>query len=381
MEVILFEACDLLNAERIRHIQHCLREDIVFFCAEKNGLPIPDFSIEKLPDGLVAIVRSSGSTGTPKLIPIKKKQLRAAVRNAPKGLLPEANQRWLLALSPTHMGGLAVLLRSHMIGNEVVVAKSPKVTDILEALKVHQADLISLVPTQMLGLIESGAINLLQNMKSILLGGGPAPKKLRELIYKHRLPVFYSFGMSETLGQLFSLPASEIEPTTFALNLVGRINDEHQYRIDNEKQLWVKGPQVFERYLSNHKKREKNGWFLTGDIAKAHSNGLIEILMRRSDIIISGGKNISPQEVVENVSKLTAIPPEHLFAKGIEDEKWGQIVGLWIETDAIGDAFQKDRIIKQLDAMPSHLKPRKVILQNTFPRSSIGKVLGMELDD
>lgn len=339
---------------------------------------------------LIAIIGSSGSTAQPKLVPIQERQIIASISSAPTNLLPQKGEQWLLCLPIVHMGGLAVLLRSFFNGNDVVVSRSMATMDIAKALfNYPKISTLSLVPTQLYNLLEdgikqkNGLINRLRRCRSILLGGGPAGEQLRHLVHQYALPVIYSYGSSETFGQIFAISATEIQPESIHQNIVGKINAPNEFKITDDQQLLIKGPQLIDCYLSNHQlNKDADGWYYTGDIAQLDEHQNIEILMRRTDLIISGGKNISPLEVEASISKLF----EHrgitnsLAAVGVKDKKWGEIIGLVVEMQLLQSlGISKDTFEKACISIPKSIQPRTFKYVQKLPRTAIGKIQRQQL--
>ena len=67
--------------------------------------------------------------------------------------------------------------------------------------------------------------------------------------------------------------------------------------------LWVKGPWICSGYLniSHSEVHDKNGWFLTGDVASIDDDGFMLITDRVKDVIKSGGEWISSIQI-ENIA-------------------------------------------------------------------------------
>ena len=95
----------------------------------------------------------------------------------------------------------------------------------------------------------------------------------------------------------YPLPSTEI-----------RITDENgkELGINQEGELEVRGPQVMERYYNQAEETklvlDKDGWLKTGDIAIINSEGLIQILDRKKDMINVSGLKVYPNEVEEVLS-------------------------------------------------------------------------------
>jgi fatty-acyl-CoA synthase len=65
------------------------------------------------------------------------------------------------------------------------------------------------------------------------------------------------------------------------------------------------------------------GWFHSGDVGVVHPDGYIEITDRAKDVIISGGENISTQQVEKVLIAHDAVLEVAVVA--IPDERWGEV--------------------------------------------------------
>ncbi len=79
---------------------------------------------------------------------------------------------------------------------------------------------------------------------------------------------------------------------------------------DAEGELIVRGPNLMLRYHGKPEETARalvDGWYLTGDLARADANGLITITGRLKEIIIRGGQNIAPAEIEEVVAQFPGV--------------------------------------------------------------------------
>lgn len=351
----------------------------------------------------LAIIATSGTSGEPKWVPISWNQVESSVINSPVGLLPKTAQAWLLSLPIHHTGGLAVLLRSAINGNNIVVANGLAKQDLISSFSTFPfIQTVSLVPKQLDDLIYLDELNLgLLQKKTILLGGGPVSSELRKKIHALKLDVFYSYGMSETFGQLFSISAKRLHESEVEQNIAGVISNGNAYKLDENDQLWVRGPQLFDGYIEEAENRtteldKTQNWFNTGDIARVNDFGNLEILMRRTDLIVSGGKNIRPLDIENRIFEITAIPIHTFAIVGVEDKEWGEIIGLCIESKALKEFLKRHQydastqneegqyaVQALLNTLKNHLTssqiPRKIQLIPELPKTDLGKIKRAEV--
>lgn len=132
-------------------------------------------------------------------------------------------------------------------------------------------------------------------LRCMLLGGGPAPKPLLEKAKEKGIPVFQSYGMTETSSQIVTLSPQD---ALKKLGSAGKALFPAQLRIDggNEDsigEIIVKGPMVTKGYYRNEEANKKsfhNGWLRTGDMGYLDDDGFLYVVDRRKDLIISGEK-------------------------------------------------------------------------------------------
>jgi fatty-acyl-CoA synthase len=115
-----------------------------------------------------------------------------------------------------------------------------------------------------------------------------------------------------------------------------------------------------------------DGWFHTGDMATLDSEGYIEVVDRKKDLIISGGENISSIEVEGLLYKHPAVLEAAVVA--LPDERWGEvpcaIVVLKQGTQATGD-----ELIEFCRQHLAHFKcPKRVEFVDALPRTATGKI-------
>jgi fatty-acyl-CoA synthase len=115
-----------------------------------------------------------------------------------------------------------------------------------------------------------------------------------------------------------------------------------------------------------------DGWFHTGDMALLDSEGFIEVVDRKKDLIISGGENISSIEVEGFLYKHPAVLEAAVIAA--PDERWGETVCALVVLKPDVQASE-DELIEFCRANLAHFKcPRRIQFIDALPRTATGKI-------
>src|SRR5690625_6249611 len=87
---------------------------------------------------------------------------------------------------------------------------------------------------------------------------------------------------------------------------------------------------------------ESGTWFRSGDMGYMDDDGFLFISDRLKDMIISGGENIYPAQIEQELAQLEAIASVEVF--GISDEKWGEVTRAAVVVRAGHDLTELDVI-------------------------------------
>jgi len=115
----------------------------------------------------------------------------------------------------------------------------------------------------------------------------------------------------------------------------------------------------------------RGGWFHSGDLAVMHSDGYIKIKDRSKDVIISGGENISSQEVEDVLHGHPAVMLAAVVAQ--PDPKWGETPCAFVELKEGASATEQE-LIDFCRARMARFKAPKSVIFGALPRTSTGKI-------
>ncbi|WLV23851.1 o-succinylbenzoate--CoA ligase [Aciduricibacillus chroicocephali] len=291
--------------------------------------------------------------------------------------------KWLSVLPMFHIGGLSIYLKSVIYGMPVHMLRKFEEKAVLHAILEGGVTIMSAVTVMLRRILEElDEKSCPSSFRCMLLGGGPVPKPLLEKAKEQSIPVFQSYGMTETSSQIVTLsPADALEKLgssgkpLFPAQL--QINEPDQ---NGEGEIVVKGPMVVSGYYGNveasHKAITENGWLKTGDIGRLDEGGFLFVLDRRKDLIISGGENIYPAELESVLSTHPKL--REVGVVGLPDSKWGQVPAAFFVCR--NESLDEQELVQFCyEKLARFKRPKYFFEVKELPRNASGKLLRSKL--
>jgi O-succinylbenzoic acid--CoA ligase len=303
-------------------------KEFVLSCISESDASLPEKIIyDSTQDA--TILFTSGSAGFPKAVLHSLGNHYYNARGSNRNIPIKAGDRWLLSLPLYHVGGLAILFRVFLAGGAVVLPDENLTLE--KVLQNFDITHISLVPTQLMRLLRREEnLTALRNMKAVLLGGAPIPGHLIQQAMANKITVFASYGSTEMSSQITTTAAGD----SFAeLNSAGRLLSCRELRIDEESEILVRGKTLFKGYLDKGRlnpARDDDGWFHSGDLGIMNEKGYLKILGRKDNMFISGGENIYPEEIEQELCQLKGVQDAVVVA--VEHAEFGKRPVAFVKT-------------------------------------------------
>jgi long-chain acyl-CoA synthetase len=137
----------------------------------------------------------------------------------------------------------------------------------------------------------------------LVSGGAPVSPEILKFFHGMGLELREVYGQTEDCG-----PTTIHQADDITIGTVGKPIPGIQVKIAEDGEILVKGPNVFQGYFKNPEltaETLEDGWLHSGDVGEFEERGNLKITDRKKDIIItSGGKNITPQHI-ENELKFS----------------------------------------------------------------------------
>ncbi len=336
-----------------------------------------------------ALYFTSGTTGIPKAALLTHRNLEAScyIENHHHHQTHADN---FLCIPPLyHTGAKMHWFGNFIVGARAVILKGIEPRWILEAISEEGITIVwLLVPwaLDILFAIGSGELKLanykLDQWRLMHIGAQPVPPSLiREwlkIFPAHQYDTNY--GLTECTGP--GCVHLGIE-NTHKVGAIGRPGFDWEFRIVDSQfqgmpvgqpgELAVKGPGTMIGYYRNPQATAeclKDGWLLTGDIAKLDADGFIWLVDRKKDVIITGGENVYPVEIEDFLQAHPRI--QDVAVIGLPSLRLGEIASAIIKVKP-GASLSKDEVRAFCEALPRYKRPRKIFFGDV-PRNPTGKI-------
>ena len=354
----------------------------------------PSVQVSTLPqldaDDLCTIAYTSGTTGRPKGAMLSHRSILLSAQWTAEIHARTSNDVFLLALPCTHVYGNIILHASLIVGGKLVLLRRFDAEAALSSIAEHKVTLFEGVPTMFFQLMSHSRRDRydLSSLTRCTVGGqSMPPDKLVEAEKWLKCPIVELWGMTELAGPAVTHHFDH----QGAKGTIGLPIGSMEARIDIDTgesnqgigELLVRGPLVMKGYWRNadatERTLDRDGWLRTGDLARIHSDGMIEIMGRAKEMIITSGYNIYPAEVEAEIAKHPAV--SMVAVAGQADPIRGEISVAYVVlkpgmTALAGEIEQMVR-----DSLAPYKAPRRVVFCSDLPKTGSGKIMRHRLSE
>jgi O-succinylbenzoic acid--CoA ligase len=314
------------------------------------------------------MIPTGGTGGKVKFVIHSGETLRAAALGlrdtlVARGLSPILHG--VTCTPPWHVSGFMPAIRARVTGGQHLVidgrfAENTALPSV--AFPAAGTKIISLVPAQLSRLLaRTDGEAWLGLFDVILLGGSSVPAPLLAEIRARRLPVFLTYGSTETAAACALCPPEKIwsgesvrgtplPGVTFATGTDGVVTIATPALGIG---LWPDAPL-------------ESPW-VSGDRGDVAGDGSVKISGRADRVIITGGEKVDPARV-EQALLSTGLVKEALVL-GMVDARWGEVVTACVSGPASAEASLR----LACEALETAARPRRYVFVPTMPTNASGK--------
>ncbi len=328
------------------------------------------------PDAVRLLLATSGTQGQPRIVELSGRNLAASVQASCKRLALEESDTWLACLPLHHIGGLSILLRCAHGGAKAVLMDRSDPPALKTALVQSQVTHLSLVPAMLHRLLEThGEFCPPATLKAVVLGGAPAPGALVEAALQLGWPLCPSYGLTEAASQVATLfpPPQRWRPGCAGFPLA---HVEIKLCEDTDV-ISVRGPSIASHARcvdgGRWKLTDEQGWLNTRDLGRMDSEGRLYVFGRNDDVFVSGGENIHPQLLEQELAHCPGV--EQVAVSAFADATWGDaLAALYCGPASAGQV--NDWARRNLQGV---FVPKRFFKVEALPRNTMGKLLRAEV--
>ena len=348
-------------------------------------------SCEKFFDEQCMLMYSSGTTGKPKGVIITHEMVHfAVVGTLLWGVLN--HDRVVLANMPMfHIGCLALCFPTLFAGATLVIMRSFDPEETLKAIDSPSIGITTVfgVPAAFNAMTNNQIVDSVDfsRLDTVITGAETVPNSLVNWWSNKGVVLQEAWSMTETTASGCLLPKENIPSKAGSAGKLTIFNEIRVVKTDgniaktNELgEIQIRGATVTPGYWNNQSANEASfdgEWFKTGDIGKIDDEQFIYIKDRIKDMYISGGENVYPAEIEDELHKMNEI--EEVAIIGVPDKKWGEVGSAFVKIKD-GSELDIEKMRSFLEEKLAKFKwPLYMIKVPALPRGGTGKVLKFEL--
>lgn len=371
------------------HLPHAVKfNDVLSSGAKLTLRPVSTVSSD-----LAFLQYTGGTTGKPKAAMLSHRNMIANILQcaAVVGDIVEEKDIVIAALPMYHIFSLTVccLTFIYLHAHCLLITNPRHMPTFLKILKKHQVNIFVGLSTLFKGLMSQPDFNEIDfsNLKLTVSGGMAMNKAIaEEWQVRTSSPVIEGYGLTEASPVVSLNPANNTRfngsiglpvPLTDVL-----IRDENGQALPAGEvgELCLKGPQVMQGYWhepgETSKVIDKDGWLLTGDMARIDEKGFIYIVDRKKDMILVSGFNVYPNEIEDILISCSGVQMAAVI--GVPSDRTGEAIKAVIVLD--DESLTKAEIIAYCKQHLTRYKiPKMIEFRKELPLSNVGKVLRREL--
>jgi acyl-CoA synthetase (AMP-forming)/AMP-acid ligase II len=342
------------------------------------------------------ILYTSGTTGRPKGATHTHGSRAASTLNMLASELRAMTRPVMMHAGPVTHGSGSKIIAVLCAGGTNVVLPHFGVESLADAIAREGGSHTFMVPT-MLQRILDGAPALRQKingLRQISFGGSPiAPTVFARAIEEFGDRLTQVYGSAEAPH-----PVSVLGPDVYAdrqddriLATAGRVaygievkivnDDEAETPTGEAGEIWIRGSGLMSGYWRNDEASKAafapGNWYRSGDVGLLTNDGMLCLVDRKRDLIISGGMNIYPNEVERVLSDHPGV--SQVAVVGYPDEQWGESVAAFIVLEKTSPVSEAELMTWCKERLASYKKPKLMEFVSSLPLGSTGKILKRDL--
>ncbi|WP_295687229.1 long-chain-fatty-acid--CoA ligase [uncultured Nevskia sp.] len=338
------------------------------------------------------LIYTSGTTGKPKGVELTHRgfhYMRLCEHLEP-ALQWQPDDVMLMVMPNFHLVGSGLTIQSLYNGSTLSILPQLDAGQLIKIIARDRPSVVALVPTAIQMLLDHPDSKTadFSSLRLVMYAGSPISSHLlQRALVQMKCKFMQFYGATESSGAITLLrPEQHVLEDEAKLKSCGtplplievKFVDAFGVEVPDGEvgELIVRSPSIFGGYWKQPETTAavlKDGWYKTGDAGRRDAEGLLYLVDRVKDMIVTGGENVYSAEVEQVLAKHPGV--RMCAVIGLPDEKWGErVVALIMPAD--GHKPTQDEIITHCrQHIAGYKVPKEVRLVDSFPMTATGKVL------
>lgn len=350
-------------------------------------------ALPSTPDTPVAVIYTGGTTGVSKgAVHTHRSLLASALNCLCMGGMPR-NSRCLVVLPMFHSGAIGLTLAQLLLRGTIVTAPLFRPDLVHRSVTALGVDTLLLVPTMLAMLLDESGFNSTDyaSVRAITYGASPMPVALLARVQRAfpKAALCQIYGMTE-VGIAIMLtdhyhrgadarPAAAGQPGPFYnVRIAGP--DRREVARGTLGEVVFEGPGLMQGYLNQPDSTSavlRDDGLYSGDIGFMDDAGVVTLVDRQKDMVVTGGENVYSAEVENAIASHPAVAQCAVI--GVPDATFGERVHAVLILRA-SESLTLEQLREHCAASIAGYKcPRSMETRPELPLSPMGKVLKARL--
>jgi O-succinylbenzoic acid--CoA ligase len=305
-------------------------------------------------------VMTSGSTGTPKVITLTREQMEASAKRTLRIFNLKPEDKALVCLNTEYIAGMMMLVRG-LVGELHMTIIEPIGNPLASIEPDASFDFVAMVPLQLQTLLEQTPekAEQLNQMKAVLLGGAAIHKNLEDAVQHLQVPVYQSYGMTETVSHVAVRPLNGPDKSDYY------VAPEEVTLGQNER-----GCLTISAEVTHHLT------LVTNDLVELRDDHSFKWLGRADNTINSGGVKVQLEKVEQALGDAMSSlgMNRRFFAAALPDEALGERLIAVLEGSPLTEEEEKNLKGRLGETLGKYEIPKQFGYLPRLPETATGKV-------
>jgi acyl-CoA synthetase (AMP-forming)/AMP-acid ligase II len=342
------------------------------------------------PDDIACLLFTSGTTGASKCCILGQRELRRVALTMNNEMRTGSDDRALINMPMFHFGAIGMIGGVHARGGTVVLQRQFDASEAVRLATDERITVLHLAPVMLQSLLDELRDSCaLDGVRTVVYSAAPMTIAMlrRALSMLPRAGFLNLYGQTEAIvsGLPRELHVLDAPAAGGALRSVGfpfpgvvvRVVDDDGCEVPTGEpgEIVVRSDSLFRGYWDDQAATLatlRDGWCHTGDVGRVDDRGLLYLVDRKKDVIITGGENVYSPEVEDAISGLPEV--SSCAVVGAPDYRWGEVVcavvvphsGSTLTLDAVQE-FARQKLA-------GYKVPRRLVIVDELPTLASGKV-------